>query len=296
MGGQCTSPTHRLGGDWRNLLENLIRGSVDEILVATPYISKDGVDFALSCMPSRMRRSGALSIVTDLSPMPICQGSTDPSAIQLFVESLSSSKVYHLPKLHAKVYVSGTKQAIITSGNLTRGGLYSNHEYAICTDDPSEVADIRRDLLGYAALGAVVGKQRLLEYCEIAKAVRDSFQEQLSGISKRARDHFQKAYRIAEDELIKLRLVKGAMHTVFEEAIPFFLRRNGPLTTPEIHRLIESAYPDLCDNTVDRVINGVRFGKRWKHAVRTAQQHLKKKQLVNRVGGRWEISDRNEPL
>ena len=222
--------------------------------------------------------------------MPICQGSTDSSAIRLFLEGLSSSEVYHLPKLHAKIYVSGVKQAIITSGNLTRGGLYSNYEYGICIDDPATVANIRSDVLDYAA-GRFVGRQKLLDYCEIAKTVRHSFQEQLSGISRKARNAFQKAYKAAEDELIQLRLAKGAMHTVFEDAILFFLKRNGPLATSEIHRLIESAYPDLCDNTVDRVINGVRFGKRWKHAVRTAQQHLKKKKLIDYIDYKWTIKE-----
>lgn len=282
-------PTRRLSRDWRNQLGDLIRDSDDEIVVAAPYISKTGVDFVLSCISDRMRTSGTVLIITDLSPMPICQGSTDPSAIRLFVEAISSSEVYHLPKLHAKVYISGVKKAIVTSGNLTRGGLYNNYEYGICIDDPAAVANIRRDVLDYAALGALVCRQMLLDYCEIAEAVRRSFEEQLSGISKTARDQFQKAYRTAEDELIKLRLVKGAMHTVFEDAILFFLTRNGPLATPDIHYLIESAYPDLCDNTVDRVINGVRFGKRWKHAVRTAQQHLKKKELINYIDGKWHV-------
>ncbi len=223
--------------------------------------------------------------------MPISQGSTDASAIRLFVEGISSSEVYHLPKLHAKVYVSGVKRAIVTSGNLTRGGLYGNYEYGICLDDPAIVANIRGDLLDYTSLGALVCRQRLLDYSEIAKAVRDSFQEQLSGISKIARDQFQKAYKTAEDELIKLRLAKGAMHTIFEDAIPLFLKRNGPLATPDIHRLIESAYPDLCENAVDRVINGVRFGKRRKHAVRTAQQHLKKKGSIDLIDGGCHIQE-----
>jgi hypothetical protein len=51
--------------------------------------------------------------------------------------------------------------------------------------------------------------------------------------------------------------------------------------------LIENIHPDLCDNTVDRVIDGKRFGKKWKHAVRTAQQQLKREGLVALSGGRW---------
>ena len=281
-----------LSRDWRHQLGDLIRNSDEEIFVAVPYISKDGIEFVLSCLTDQMRASGNLLIITDLSPMPICQGSTDPSAIRAFIEALSSSKVYHLPKLHAKIYVSGVKKAIVTSGNLTRGGLYSNYEYSVYTSDPIIVAGIRNDVLGYAALGALVSRPRLLEYCQIAEEVRQSFRAQLSDISKNAQERFRQSYKAAEDELIKLRLSKGAMHTVFEDAVLFFLRRDGPLATPAIHRLVEFAYPDLCDNSVDRVINGIRFGKRWKHAVRTAQQHLKKKGLIYQAGGKWLINDK----
>jgi hypothetical protein len=278
---------HQLCRDWRRHLDDLVRGSHDEIVVAAPYISREGAEFVTSRMSNAMKVSGQLIVLTDLSPLPICQGSTDPFAVRQLVEEVTSSTIYHLPKLHAKVYVSGTKKAIVTSGNLTGGGLYRNYEYGVCIDDPTAVADVRRDVLDYAALGALVSGPRLIDYCDVALAVRHSFQEQLSGISKRARDHFQKACRAAEDELIKLRLSKGAMHTLFEDAILFFLKRHGPLATPEIHSLIESAYPDLCDNTEDRVINGLRFGKRWKHAVRTAQQHLKKKRLIDFMDRKW---------
>jgi hypothetical protein len=244
-----------------------------------------------SRMTNAMKESGRLVVLTDLSPMPICQGSTDPFAVRRLVEEVRSSAIHHLPKLHAKVYVFGKTGAIITSGNLTGGGLYRNYEYGVCIDDPAAVANIRRDVLDYAALGALVSRQRLLDYCEVAETARHEFQKQLSDISKSARDHFQRAYRAAEDELIKLRLAKGAMHAVFEDAILFFLKRHGPLATPEIHHLIESAYPDLCDNAVDRVINGMNFGKRWKHAVRTAQQHLKKEGLIDVMDGRWHFRE-----
>jgi hypothetical protein len=48
------------------------------------------------------------------------------------------------------------------------------------------------------------------------------------------------------------------------------------MPTAELHPLIQRIHPDLCDDSVDRVIDGKHFGKKWKHAVRTAQQHLKK--------------------
>ncbi len=71
--------------------------------------------------------------------------------------------LFHLSKLHAKVYVADTKRAIVTSGNLTRGGLDINYEYGIRIDEPCAVARIREDLLDYSKLGAAVSMERLLE-------------------------------------------------------------------------------------------------------------------------------------
>jgi hypothetical protein len=164
-----------------------------------------------------------------------------------------------------------------------------NNEYGIRIDDPSSVACIRSNILDYSSLGAPVSLERLLDYCKIAEKVRDSFRDQVSRIAKAAQSEFQRSLRVAEDELIKLRLADGPMHTVFSRAVLFFLKRNGPLATTQIHKLIEHAYPDLCDNAVDRVIDGERYGKRWKHAVRTAQQHLKGRGLVEYLGGRWQL-------
>jgi len=101
---------------------------------------------------------------------------------------------------------------------------------------------------------------------------------------------FEESLRAASDELIRVRLAGGAMHTVFARTICYLLRRHGPLTTQEIHPLVASIHPDLCDDSVDRVIDGKRFGKKWKHAVRTAQQQLKKKGIVEYDGEVWMLA------
>lgn len=43
---------------------------------------------------------------------------------------------------------------------------------------------------------------------------------------------------------------------------------------------------------MDRVIDGKRFGKKWKHAVRTAQQKLKRDGLVHLAEDQWQLVDR----
>jgi hypothetical protein len=47
--------------------------------------------------------------------------------------------------------------------------------------------------------------------------------------------------------------------------------------------------PDLCDDAVELLINGQRFGKRWKHAVRNAQQYLKRSGKIAVKGENWII-------
>lgn len=284
-------PSFRLlNREWKADLGDLIRGSKQELLISTPYSSKDGVDFVTSNLPQCMTVGGRLVLLTDLSPMPICQGSTDPSAIRSLAGEVPVVDMFHLPKLHAKIYVSDAKRAIVTSANLTRGGLDINYEYGISIDDPSGVASVRENLLEYASLGAANSIEKLLAYCEIAATVRASFREELSRISNAARGEFRKSLRLAEDELVKLQLAEGPMHAVFSKAVLFFLKRHGPLKTVQIHRYIEEVYPTLCDSSVDRVISGERYGKRWKHAVRTAQQHLKKNGLIEYLGENWRIT------
>jgi len=80
------------------------------------------------------------------------------------------------------------------------------------------------------------------------------------------------------------------MHTVFAKTILYLLRRFGAMPTICLHPRIQQIHPDLCDDTVDRIIDGRHFGKKWKHAVRTAQQQLKKQNLIRFRNNCWEIN------
>ena len=85
---------------------------------------------------------------------------------------------------------------------------------------------------------------------------------------------------------MRLRLGGGACHTVFAKTIVYLLRRHGPLSTVDIHPLIQAIHPDLCDDTVDRVIDGERFGKKWKHAGERLSRNSRDHQVELR-DGRW---------
>jgi hypothetical protein len=247
-----------------------------------------GVEFVSRNLPQGMKASGRVWVLTDLSPLPICQGATDPAAVNQLANAVSVSTTIHLPKLHAKVYIADHSHAIVTSANLTTGGLAANFEYGVEIGNPSVVTTVRKDIQDYAALGALVSDVRLRAYCEVAERVRAAFRTQTAGIATATRLEFEASLRDAEDELIRIRLGGGAVHEVFARTILYLLKRHGPLSTKQIHPLVEAIHPDLCDNSIDRVIDGVHFGKKWKHAVRTAQQILKERGEITLRGETWE--------
>jgi hypothetical protein len=64
------------------------------------------------------------------------------------------------------------------------------------------------------------------------------------------------------------------------------------MSTVHINQAIKRIHPhpDLCDDTIDRVIDGQHFGKKWKHAVRTAQAFLRRRGDIQREGGKWHLT------
>ncbi|MBI5916731.1 MAG: hypothetical protein HY842_15240 [Bacteroidetes bacterium] len=274
---------------WNKNLNEIFQSVETELTVSSPYISDVGAEFLLNNVSKKFKEKGVLKFVTDLSPRNIYQGSTNPKSFKLLFKSINSIQVFHLPRLHAKVYISDEKKAIITSGNLTAGGIYNNFEYGVFIEETPTVSLIKNDLIGYGNLGATINYDEIENYCVISDEIKELYKQIEKSSRKEIESKFKKAIIKANDELIKVKLGEGALHNVFEKTILYILQKNGPLPTAVINNLIEEIHPDLCDSSVDRIIDGVRFGKKWKHAVRTAQQHLKKKGLVELSNGNWTL-------
>lgn len=189
------------------------------------------------------------------------------------------------------MYVADTLEAIVTSGNLTAGGLERNYEYGVVTDDEEAIAVIRDDLEEYAGLGAQVGGDELRSYIDAAQEVRTTFREQQQSQEETARKNFEKAVAEARDELIRMRLRGESTNATFAKTILYLLRRKGPMATKDLHPHIQRIHPDLCDDSVDRIVEGENYGKRWKHRVRAAQSTLKKRGDIELADGRWKLTE-----
>ncbi|MBE7506556.1 MAG: hypothetical protein HS101_09755 [Planctomycetia bacterium] len=279
----------RLHHDWKDDLRSLLTEARKSLVISSPYVTTRGTDFILTHLSNTIKPTIQVALLTDLSPMNVAQASTDPDAVRSLATALPRTRVFHLPRVHAKVYVTDAERAIVTSGNLTKGGLDFNYEYGLKVLDEPTAAAINRDITEYAELGALVPIEALIGFCEKATQLRQLYKKSESTI-RREDTRLRRALTTTADDLTRLRLAGGPIHTVFAATIQYLLAKHGPMPTTELHPRVEAMHPDLCDNSVDRVIDGKRFGKKWKHAVRTAQQQLKKRGRIELTGDNWTLT------
>lgn len=243
-------------------------------LICSPYISSGPVDRMLASVERRgLQDTLQVKVLTDVSLGNLVQSSTDVAALIQLMERVRYASVRYLPRIHAKVYVSGDEFALVTSANFTDGGSFTNFEYGVAVEEPEHVKAISTDIERYAHLGGMLSLQRLKELDNHVSELRTAIQQEQRSINTKLRD-IEALEREAEEELLRGRVEGRSVYTVFGDTI-LYLLESGPMTTAELHERIRSIHPDLCDDTLDRVIDGEHFGKLWKHQVRTAQQHLK---------------------
>jgi HKD family nuclease len=276
--------------DWEAELATLFQRASERVLISSPFVTRSGVEFLFEHLSPTVREQGRVQVLANLSPDNIVQGATEPASLQQLSSSVANTTLHHLPGLHAKVYVADTTEAIVTSGNLTAGGLVENYEYGVATRDEEAISVIREDLEEYAGLGVQVTRKELDRYVEAAQEVRVKHREQQKSQEEAARKNFEDALLRAREELIRLRLKGESTNATFAKTILYLLRKNGPMETKELHPHIQRIHPDLCDDSVDRVVAGENYGKRWKHRVRSAQSTLKQRGDIKLEEGKWKLA------
>ncbi len=119
---------------------NLISNAKSDVVLCAPFIKKEVITKILEIKNSNTR----LRVITTASLPSFIRKASDIEAIELLLEN--NIKVYNHQHLHAKVYFFDTREAIITSANLTFNGLYRNYEYGILIDDQDAIMAIDDDL------------------------------------------------------------------------------------------------------------------------------------------------------
>jgi len=283
------APVSLIRSPWSKTLDKLVFLADDHLLIACPYLKRSITRRITSLLDQRgICGSVSVILVADLRPESSLAGSMDLDALSELGRALPGFELTHLPGVHAKVYVADFKMAIVTSGNLTEPGVSRNVEYGIALTEEGLVKEIRSDLEGYASLGARVSMDDVAALSAEMEELKALFQQAQKSIRKRARRAFEDRLKSTNLRLLRQRAKGKTTHAIFSDTLRFILAK-GPLRTEELQPLVQLLHPDLCDDSADRVIDGVHFGKKWKHNVRTAQQFLKRHGEIRFDGERWHL-------
>lgn len=278
-----------LKSPWAETFNHLVLRVEENLMLVSPFIKRSKTDQILSCLEERaIHKNVQVVVLTDLRPESALNGSTDLEALVQLGDNLPKFDLTHLPSLHAKVYVADRSMAIVTSGNLTDPGVSGNLEYGVVFSDETVVREIRQDFESYARLGAKVSSEEITALLEEMKELKDLYKKAERTIRSQARRAFKEKLEATHIQLLRHRAKGKTTHAILSETILFLLAK-GPLRTIELHPLIQRLHPDICDDSIDRVIDGVHFGKKWKHYVRNAQQFLKREGRISYDGERWHL-------
>jgi hypothetical protein len=281
---------------WRERFAEALTAVKGEMVIVSPFVKEAEANFVCESLARGFPEvNPAVELVTDLRAEAVLSGSLDLGALKVFQSALPTVKVITLPHLHAKVYIFDRKLAVVSSANLTTHGLDSNYEYGIGLTDPAAVNRIRRDISSYARLGNLVPSGQVESLLVEANELRDEYEAFQRSATRLAVRRFQAKLNTAKRRFTEAHVGDRSANSIFSEAILHALSR-GPLATSQLYPLVQHLLPDLCDNRLDLVINGQRFGKVWQHQVRNAQQDLKRRGLIRLDGNLWRIAGTRLPL
>lgn len=276
---------------WKDEFIDVISKTRKELFISSPFINMRGVTVLSDAVQTRS--SVKMSLITNLTTQNIVNGITEPRALLELDKRFNEVKISSLGRLHAKVYLIDGKMGIITSANLTGGGLISNFEYGVLIDDKDAISAIKEDMLKYYSLGNIFDRDLLKKINKESNKInkiRDTTKSLIKNTNLARL--LRKSTESLDFELLKNRIKEGrTINAIFSDTILYLLKKKGKLSTKEIHPLIQALHPDICNDSIDRVINGQHFGKKWKHLVRDAQQSLKKKGLIYLKEKQWHLTD-----
>lgn len=285
------NPVHAslLKSPWAETFRQLVTEADENLMLVSPFIKRSKTGEILSELRRRsVENRVRVVVLTDLRPESALNGSTDLEALVELGNNLTQFDLTHLPSLHAKVYVADRKMAIITSGNLTDSGVSGNLEYGVAFTDTKVVEEVRKDFERYSLLGAKVSSEDVGALLDEMRELKELFKKAEQTVRAQARKAFRQKLEATHVELLRHRAKGKTTNSIFSETILFLLSK-GPLRTIELHPLIQRLHPDICDDSVDRIIEGVNFGKKWKHHVRNAQQFLKREGRIRYDGQQWHL-------
>lgn len=124
---------------WKKELLDLIKNSKENIRITSPFIKENICNEIIIAKQEKSK----INLITSFKLFNLYSGSLDINGLDKLIKN--SSIVKNNSKLHAKIYLFDEKYAIISSGNLTNGGLINNYEYGLLIDERAIINKIIND-------------------------------------------------------------------------------------------------------------------------------------------------------
>lgn len=143
---------------WAQVLTDAVAADRSHVRLICPFIKKGAVERLLAS-----GTPGSLQVITRFCLDDFAQGVSDLSALRLLLDN--GAAIRGIKNLHAKVYLFGNRQAVVTSANLTEAALVHNHEFGFVAEDKQIVTGCERyftDL--WANAGADLTTARLAQW------------------------------------------------------------------------------------------------------------------------------------
>ncbi|VVB71467.1 PLD-like domain protein [uncultured archaeon] len=110
-----------------------------EIVIVSPWIKRQMWDRIGQPLKKFSRRGGRLVVIMRGCESDYGIGMSDD--IQMEVKFVAGELLF-VRQLHAKIYMIDRKEAIVTSANLTKGGIEDNYEAGVWLKDPGVLDEI----------------------------------------------------------------------------------------------------------------------------------------------------------
>ena len=128
-------PFRMVDSGWAVELGNGVRVGSGILRIVCPFIKERVIDWLLKQRPKQIK------VNTRFNLGDFADGASDIAALRKLLDFGAS--VRGIRDLHAKVYLFGTRRAIVTSANLTEAGLSHNPEFGMIANEKAVVAACR---------------------------------------------------------------------------------------------------------------------------------------------------------
>ena len=122
---------------WDKVLDDALKADNSALRIVCPFVKKAAAERLL-----RHGRPRSIQVITRANLDDFYGGVSDTAALRLLMEN--GGEVRGVKNLHAKLYLFGNSQAVVTSANLTEAALLRNHEFGLVAQEQRTMRDCRR--------------------------------------------------------------------------------------------------------------------------------------------------------